>query len=157
MVAAMLRRSPLAARTPAALAALLLLSCSARPSIGPFYSDGCTLFPDGKVGDRRLWCDCCFAHDIAYWRGGTEAERKVADEALRACVLARTGDAALASLMYEGVRLGGSPVFLNWYRWAYGWTFGRGYQPLSGNEAAQANEQLDRYFRAHPGGYCARK
>jgi hypothetical protein len=46
-----------------------------------FKSDGCSLFPDGDLEHRDLWCDCCFAHDITYWRGGTQQERKQADEA----------------------------------------------------------------------------
>ena len=36
-----------------------------------FTSDGCSLFPDGTIGDRIKWCQCCLLHDIAYWRGGT--------------------------------------------------------------------------------------
>jgi hypothetical protein len=144
-------------RTLAALVPLLLLSCSAKPVLRPFYSDGCSLFPDGKVGDRRLWCDCCFAHDVAYWIGGTEPVRKQADEALRECVLARTGDARLADVMYEGVRIGGSPVFPNWYRWGYGWPYGRRYEPLTEAEQAQASARLAEYYAAHPGGYCARE
>lgn len=139
------------------LAAGTLASCSAKPGLRPFSSDGCTLFPDGTVEDRRLWCDCCFAHDIAYWRGGTEAEREKADEALRACVLARTGDPRLAAIMFDGVRLGGSPVFPNWYRWAYGWPYGRGYEALTDAEATEARRRLEEYRRAHPEGYCGRK
>jgi len=141
----------------AALAVALLSSCSAKPALRSFYSDGCSLFPDGKLGDRRLWCDCCFAHDIAYWRGGTEEDRKRADEGLRACVFGRTGDAKLATLMYDGVRLGGSPVFPNWYRWAYGWPYGRTYEPLTAAEAEQASAKLADYYRSHPTGYCGRK
>jgi hypothetical protein len=139
------------------LLAVALLSCTARPAIRPFTSDGCTLFPDGTPGDHRLWCGCCFAHDIAYWRGGTEAERLRADQALRACVLEKTGDPRVATMMYDGVRLGGSAAFPNWYRWGYGWPWGRGYQPLTDRERAQSEERLREYFAANPGGYCARK
>lgn len=133
---------------------LLLLACGASRSIRPFYSDGCSLFPDGEVGDRKLWCDCCFAHDIAYWMGGTREDRKVADQALRSCVLQRTANPRLAAVMYDGVRLGGAPYFPNWYRWAYGWPYGRTYEPLTEPEAAQAAARLEEYYRAHPGGYC---
>ena len=63
------------------------------------------------MGDRKLWCDCCFAHDVAYWCGGTEADREALTRRLRECVHSRTGDERLAAVMYEGVRLGGSPVF----------------------------------------------
>lgn len=140
----------------AAVAAVVLAACSGARSIRPFYSDGCSLFPDGTVGDRRLWCDCCFAHDIAYWRGGTQTEREAADVSLRKCVLARTSNPKLAAVMYDAVRLGGSPVFPNWYRWAYGWPYGRTYEPLTTAEAAQADKALAQYYAEHPGGYCAR-
>jgi len=149
-------RSRFAARALATLAALALAACGAGQGIRPFYSDGCSLFPDGKPGDPRLWCDCCFAHDIAYWRGGTRAEREQADVELRRCVLARTKDPRLAAVMYDAVRLGGSPIFPNWYRWAYGWPYGRTYEPLTDKEKAQADRALGEYYVKHPGGYCAR-
>jgi hypothetical protein len=139
------------------LLASALLACNEGPAIHAFSSDGCTLWPDGKLGDRRLWCDCCFAHDMAYWRGGTEAERRSADEALRACMLEKTRDARLASVLYEGVRVGGSPVFLNWYRWGYGWSYGRGYKELTDAEQVQARARLAEYYGKNPGGYCRRK
>ena len=99
------------------LIALILLSPSwaaSAPSasaLHDFTSDGCSLFPDGNREHRDLWCDCCFAHDIAYWQGGTQKERRQADETLRDCVLDRTHNKALALLMYDGVRTGGHPVF----------------------------------------------
>jgi hypothetical protein len=152
-------------RTPslAALAALAvaaatpLFACSAKPGIRSFYSDGCSLFPDGNLGDHKLWCDCCFAHDIEYWRGGTEEDRKHSDERLRECVLGKTGDARLAGLMYDGVRLGGSPVFVNWYRWGYGWPYGRGYAPLTEAERADADARWLEYAEKNPAGYCGRR
>jgi len=125
--------------------------------ISDFSSDGCSLFPDGTIKDRAKWCDCCLLHDISYWRGGTEEERKQADAALRDCVLARTGDKALAETMYLGVRAGGHPVFPNWYRWAYGWNYGRGYRPLNDEELAMVRVKLDEYQRNHPKGYCEEK
>jgi hypothetical protein len=140
-----------------ALLLLALGACAAKPALRPFYSDGCSLFPDGTPGDPRRWCDCCYVHDLAYWRGGTEDERLAADTALRACVLEKTGDARLASAMFEAVRLGGAPVFPNWYRWGYGWPYGRGYAPLSEAEAAQVAERRAEYLRRNPGGYCRRE
>ena len=120
----------------------------------PFTSDGCSLFPDGTIKDRTKWCDCCLSHDIAYWQGGTEEERKKADEVLRACVLERTKDRNLAETMYLGVRAGGHPAFPTWYRWAYGWSYGRGYKPLSDAEKQQVRERLNEYAQKHPTGYC---
>ena len=119
-----------------------------------FTSDGCSLFPDGTSGDRAGWCECCLRHDIAYWRGGTEDERRKADEELRACVLDRTGDKALAETMHLGVRAGGHPDFPTWYRWGYGWTYGRGYKPLTEQEQRQVREKQDDYAKKHPAGYC---
>lgn len=139
------------------LAALLILtqiSCSKREAISDFTSDGCSLFPDRSLIDESDWCDCCLVHDIAYWKGGTEEERLVADIALRECVLARTGDEALADLMFEGVRLGGSPYFNTWYRWGYGWSYDRKYEPLSEAELKLANQKLDIFFWEHPDGPC---
>ncbi len=139
-------------------ALLLLLSsgCALAFGDGPrdFKSDGCSLFLDGTLRNQSKWCDCCLQHDIAYWRGGTEAERKKADEALRDCVLERTKDKVLAETMYRGVRAGGHPAFPIWYRWAYGWDYGRGYEPLTKDEQKQVREKLDLYWRDHPDGYC---
>ncbi len=137
--------------------ALLSIGCETTSIPNEFTSDGCSLFPDGTLNDRSRWCECCFKHDIAYWRGGTEDERKVADKALRACVLERTGNKALADMMYEGVRVGGSSAFPTWYRWGYGWEYGRGYKPLTEDERKQAAEMFARYEKAYPSGYCPKQ
>jgi protein tyrosine phosphatase (PTP) superfamily phosphohydrolase (DUF442 family) len=138
------------------LVLVLLPGCAAATAsdLRGFSSDGCSLFPDGTIRDRTKWCDCCLTHDIAYWQGGTAGDRKKADEALRDCVLERTKDQALAETMYLGVRAGGHPAFPTWYRWAYGWSYGRGYQPLSDAEKQQARERLEEYYQKHPTGYC---
>ncbi len=133
---------------------VMLAGPAAADDLKPFSSDGCSLFPDGTIKEKQKWCACCFEHDIAYWRGGTEADRKNADEELRKCVLERTKDKALAETMYYGVRAGGHPVFPNWYRWAYGWPYGRGYRPLTAAEQEQVRGRLDDYFLNHPKGYC---
>lgn len=129
-------------------------SATAASKLHDFTSDGCSLFPDGDRENRNLWCDCCFAHDIAYWQGGTQGERRQADDTLRDCVLDRTHNKALAILMYDGVRSGGHPAFPTWYRWAYGWSYGRGYKALTEEERQQAKEKLDEYGNKHPAGYC---
>lgn len=139
-----------------AVLALLLASTGAASSgaLRDFSSDGCSLFPDGDLRARTQWCDCCLAHDIAYWRGGTAAERERADAGLRECVLAGTGDRALAEMMFQGVRLGGHPAFPTWYRWGYGWDYGRGYKPLADGEQRTAAQKIERYWREFPTGYC---
>lgn len=121
----------------------------------PFTTDGCSLFPDASWVNEDEWCGCCVAHDIAYWRGGTEDERLAADQQLRDCVEKNTNDKVLANLMFEGVRVGGSPYFYNWYRWAYGWPYGRFYQPLTAAEQARAKELLVAYLdKAADGPSC---
>lgn len=140
------------------LAALLLLtSCSSEPKLKSFTSDGCSLFPDRSIISEADWCSCCFEHDIAYWRGGTEAEREAADAALRDCVTEKTGDAAFGRLMYDGVRVGGSPYFLTWYRWGYGWPYNRKYQALTDAEAEQSERLLATYRSSNPEPVCPAK
>ena len=104
---------------------LLLLQCSSsRPQLKPFTSDGCSLFPDKDWFSDASWCECCVRHDVAYWKGGSDGERKNADRELGECVLTKTGDTTFAKMVYMGVRSGGSEVFPNWYRWGYGWPYG---------------------------------
>jgi hypothetical protein len=121
-------------------------SGSASPSeLSDFATDGCSLFPDGTLRNRDRWFGCCYVHDVRYWQGGTREAREGADSALRACVLEATGDEVLATLMYDGVRVGGHPAFPTWYRWGYGWPYERGYAPLTAGEQGQVarkKEQL---------------
>lgn len=133
-----------------------LASCAAIPTLKDFTSDGCSLFPEGNAQNPQLWCECCYQHDIAYWRGGTWAERLHADEQLRACISIKTGDAALAQTMFMGVRAGGSPVFPTGYRWGYGWSYGRDYTPLSAAEQRSAEEKLARRAMAKNSFSCGR-
>jgi hypothetical protein len=133
---------------------LFTIGTASAADLHDFTSDGCSLFPDGNFKDRALWCDCCLAHDISYWRGGTKEDRKHADETLRDCVLERTGSKALADLIYDGVRAGGHPVFPTWYRWGYGWKYGKSYAPLTEQENQQVERKLKAYYVKHPTGYC---
>jgi len=133
----------------------LLGGCAHAAALSDFTTDGCSLFPDGTIADRTLWCDCCLQHDIAYWQGGTEAQRLQADEQLKTCVAAKTHDPVLAQTMFLGVRAGGQPVFPNWYRWGYGWPYGRGYTALSAEEQMQVQKKLAQRSEVAQGGYCA--
>jgi len=126
------------------------LSPSPIAKLAPFTSDGCSLFPDATLNDRTTWCDCCQKHDLAYWQGGSAEERNQADAALRDCVLERTKDQKLAETMYLGARAGGHPAFPTWYRWGYGWSYGRGYQPLSAAERLQVQKGMRIYKQQHP-------
>ena len=134
---------------------LLLSGCHPSGELRDFTSDGCSLFPDRSLINEDDWCDCCFEHDLAYWKGGTEEERLMADRALRDCVYEKTGNRELAEAMYTGVRLGGSPYFYNWYRWGYGWDFKRKYGPLTEDEKIQVEQKLEEYFKNHRGNPCA--
>ncbi len=124
-----------------------LIYCSPSYKLQSFKSDGCSMFPDKSLIDSTTWCECCFEHDIAYWHGGTREERKSADLKFKNCILKKTNDQRLAELMYNGVRLGGSPYFPTLYRWGYGWTYSRGYKPLSPEEKKLVDKLLEEYFK----------
>lgn len=104
-----------------------------RTIITAFTSDGCSAWPDGTMAEKSLWLRCCTTHDKSYWRGGTYAERKTADQALQSCV-ADVGKPKVAAVMLAGVRVGGSPWWPTAFRWGYGWPWGRGYRALSPEE-----------------------
>lgn len=111
----------------------------------PFTTDGCSAFPNGNIQHQSLWINCCIRHDLAYWKGGTYAERLAADKSLKSCV-AQVGEPEIASLMLAGVRTGGSPYFPTPFRWGYGWPYPRAYGPLSKEEKQEVKHQLD-YFK----------
>jgi len=137
---------------------LHIAACGNNAELSAFSSDGCSLFPDSSVITHQDWCECCFQHDIAYWQGGTEQQREHADIALKQCVLKKTQNATLANLMYDGVRIGGSPYFYNWYRWGYGWSYfgnARGkYQALSEAELKQVKRLTEQYLASKQSNYC---
>jgi hypothetical protein len=118
-----------------------------------FTTDGCSDFPDGTLEHKTLWLDCCIAHDVAYWLGGTEAQRTTADNNLKACV-ALVGQPEIAVLMLAGVRVGGSPYWLTPYRWGYGWpywdgVYPRGYRSLSEDDKQLAESLLPSELREY--------
>ncbi len=129
----------------------LLMSCALSPTadslpqITAFKSDGCSLFPDGTINNNKLWYECCFEHDLVYWRGGIKEEKQIADSKLRDCITEKTGNTILAKTMYIGVIIGGSAYFPTWYRWGYGWPYGRGYKSLTKPEKQQISERLNEY------------
>ena len=121
------------------LASLAACDVPSNAHLNPFTTDGCSRFPDGTREHETLWLHCCTEHDVAYWRGGTRDERRVADFALHDCVR-ETGATTIANLMLAGVWIGGSPYWPTSFRWGYGWPYMRGYEPLDGaaREAAAA-------------------
>lgn len=134
--------------------AISLIACTRQVELAPFTSDGCSLFPDKSLIRQVDWCECCVIHDVAYWRGGTAAQREKADIALRQCILEKTGDKPLADLMYEGVRLGGSPYFYNWYRWGYGWSYDRKYDPLSAADLQSVRHRWGEFLNKKETSVC---
>ncbi|MBI3711993.1 MAG: hypothetical protein HY253_03390 [Burkholderiales bacterium] len=136
------------------MSALSLSACASfsveQLALKPFATDGCSLFPDRAYINKKDWCTCCVAHDLAYWRGGDAEARLRADEALRDCVLKSTSNKALAELMFVGVRAGGGPYFFTPYRWAYGWHYGRAYLPLNADETALADRLAADYLAKNP-------
>ena len=137
---------------------IAIFSCSNDVELSPFASDGCSLFPDSSLITKDDWCECCFQHDLAYWKGGTEEEREHADRKLKQCVFEKTQDESLAKVMYEGVRFGGSPYFYNWYRWGYGWSYlgnHRGkYDALTEDEQQLAKKLIEQYLASNQKNYC---
>ncbi len=120
---------------------LLLSAPAAADELKPFTSDGCSSFPDGTPSQQDLWLQCCTAHDRAYWKGGTHAQRLEADLELRSCV-AKVDEPEIAAVMLVGVRVGGSPAFPTRFRWGYGWTWPRWYGPLSEEELEQVEQAV---------------
>jgi protein tyrosine phosphatase (PTP) superfamily phosphohydrolase (DUF442 family) len=123
------------------LLALLAPGGTRAEALLSFASDGCSRFPNGTPQSPERWRHCCLEHDLAYWRGGSYDERLAADRELEACVAAG-GEAQVGAVMFQGVRLGGSPWWPTPYRWGYGWPYPRGYQPLSAGEQALVRAAL---------------
>lgn len=137
------------------IAVLLLMSNAINAEqLKAFSSDGCSQFPDGTLNEKNLWCGCCITHDLAYWQGGSKQQKKQADEALRECVLKSTNNKILAETMYAGVRFGGLPIFPVWYRWGYGWQYGRGFQILNSSEKQLVERRLLQYQSSLPKAFC---
>ena len=118
------------------------LAAEVSPTLAPFTSDGCSRFPDGTARQPTLWCGCCVIHDVAYWQGGSEAQRQAADQALEACIQQVTDSSVLGHLMYWGVRIGGSPAYATAFRWGYGWSPKRDYGELTAAEQQQVAARL---------------
>jgi hypothetical protein len=112
-------------------------------TINAFTTDGCSDFPDGTPSHKNLWHQCCTAHDLKYWAGGTFDERLQADLDLRACVNS-VGEPAVAQLMLAGVRVGGSPWWPTSFRWGYGWPYTHGYSALTQEELEQIKKQKEK-------------
>ncbi len=129
------------------------------PKLEAFASNGCSVFPDGNT------FGCCYVHDMAYWKGGTAAERRKADRALEQCaadvthnpvignpVIAhqKIGNHVVGGLMYVAVSLFGLPGVPTRVEWGYGWGETRqvGYHPLTPTELEQVDARKQDACRA---------
>lgn len=128
------------------------LSTPLSEQLMPFTSDGCSRWPEGTRKNPNQWLECCFKHDIQYWMGGTESQRFNADNELKACVKENFKD-WMAIVMYMGVRVGGAAEYETSYKWGYGWTYKRGYLPLTSEEfkyaqslAPKEGEAMSKYL-----------
>ncbi len=126
--------------------ALLIASTSQANELKPFTTDGCSLWIDGTPEQPNLWRHCCVAHDLDYWKGGSEAQRKQSDARIQACVKEAQGP-GMANYIYKNVRWGGSPYWMNHYRWGYGWDYfdgrwPRGYKVPTADEQAQIDKAM---------------
>lgn len=115
-------------------------------SLKAFTTDGCSMWMDGTLAQPYLWRHCCVAHDKDYWLGGTEAQRNISDENLRACII-QTGNKFMGEYLYMSVRWGGAPQWMTPYRWGYGWDYldagkPRGYKIPSDAEQAAIRLRL---------------
>lgn len=121
--------------------ALIILASSCHANeLKPFTTDGCSLWIDGTLEQPNLWRHCCVAHDLDYWKGGSEAQRKQSDDNIQACVKAAQGP-GMADYMYKNVRWGGSPYWVNHYRWGYGWSYFDGLKPRGYKEPTDEEQQ----------------
>jgi hypothetical protein len=133
-------------RAPGLLTLLFIASTSQASNLKPFATDGCSMWIDGTIEQPNLWRHCCVAHDLDYWQGGSEAQRKKSDENIQACVKAALGP-GMANYMYSNVRWGGSPYWMSTYRWGYGWDYldvlwPRGYKLPTPEEQAKIDQLL---------------
>jgi len=136
------RLMPFLQKLTALLVSVLFASTVVGSELKPFTSDGCSGFPNGTWSNKNLWLDCCTAHDLAYWQGGTHQQRVDADIQLKQCVQ-DIGETAVSYLMLFGVSIGGSPIFPSSFRWGYGWPYQRFYQALTPQELEQVKQLLD--------------
>jgi hypothetical protein len=115
-------------------------------TLKPFATDGCSMWIDGTPKHPHLWRECCVAHDKAYWLGGTQEQRRQADDELKICVTQKIGK-GMAEYMHVNVLWGGSPYWLAPYRWGFGWQYledgkPRGYKPPTPDEQLQIDKLL---------------
>jgi hypothetical protein len=119
----------------AELSAAALSSGKVESKLGPFTSDGCTL-PDSL--SEQKYRECCVKHDIAYWIGGTIADKTRSDVALVNCIRSKGADEFTAGawqLMLSNFGL---------EHWGTDWNPKRDNKPLTDKEWKQVKDLLGR-------------
>ncbi len=112
----------------------------------PFKSDGCSVFPDGKLSTgKNEWLHCCFVHDISYWVGGTKLEKEFADDELNQCVSKAT-NRSQGEMMELGVEIGGSPQTGLPWRFGYGWDIEAPFFTRGLRHIKEINEKYDSIY-----------
>jgi hypothetical protein len=106
-----------------------------KPILKPFSTDGCSQSPNSYEGQKIV--ECCVAHDVSYWLGGTQDQKDKADYDFEACVSKKSGP-VVAEIYFRGVRVGGGANGINTFRWGYGWDTNRSYSPITDSEWQQA-------------------
>ena len=81
-------------------------------------SDGCTLAP--WLSANPKYRELCVIHDRAYYYGGSEADKLLADEALRDGLIAHGMDREQAAIVFWAVQRGGVPQARLPWSWAFG-------------------------------------
>ena len=82
-----------------------------------FTTDACTMFPN-KIDGIDL-TDICIEHDMAYWAGGTEEQRRMADIKMRKAVSEKSK--FLGEIMYFLSRITGNAKCPFPQKWGYGY------------------------------------
>ncbi|MEY4615487.1 MAG: hypothetical protein RJB66_447 [Pseudomonadota bacterium] len=77
-----------------------------------FTSDGCSVY---KSLSHANWEFCCVAHDFAYWKGGTQAEKRMADLKFHQCLKDRNATDVELETWFTAVYEFGDD------RWGSGW------------------------------------
>jgi hypothetical protein len=80
-----------------------------------FTTDGCSLW------FNKYFLNICIEHDMAYWKGGSSAERKIADIELKE--KANQIMPFIGNIIYLGVRIFGHPLMPVPWRWGYGFEY----------------------------------
>ena len=118
-------------------------SSKSKNRLKKFETDGCSMWIDKlRITGDSDWTHCCIQHDIRYFGGGTSTERLAADEELQLCI-EDTGAVKMAKVMFDGVRMGGAPQSITYYRWGYGWKKNRFYKELSPAQQEMVDHATD--------------